>query len=157
MTIDAIVYYLRPLVALSNNYPLHFTLLVVMTLDIFTGIAAAFGTKVLSSNIAWKGIMRKAATWAIVALAQVIEPLLGGDLPIAKLVIMGFVFSEGLSILENGGRLGVVSPIILRNALTKLQQQAAVVVQTEQATINLPDGSIPGGRRINDPPVMPDN
>jgi toxin secretion/phage lysis holin len=98
-------------------------LLLLMALDIATGMAAAFAQQRLNSAVGWRGVSRKAVTLGVVTAAVVVEPVLGGA-PVASVVAGFYVAVEALSILENAGRADVPVPGLLRQALTRLQAQA---------------------------------
>lgn len=145
---------------LAAAWPIYSVLIGAMVLDILTGLAAAFGTKTLSSSVSWKGMMRKLATLMVVALAVLLEPIVPGNLALGTLAAIGFIVSEALSVLENAGRLGVLPPFLLKDALVKLQQGQAVNAQvsvppsTELRIEAHPrDDAVVGGQRRNDPPV----
>lgn len=147
--------YLGAIIGFRDAWPLHFALIVVMVLDVLSGTIAAIGTRTLSSNVSWKGMMRKAGTWVVVGLAHVVEGIVG--VPVVMLIVLGFVAGEGLSILENCGRLGILPPFLLKSALQKLAEgSSSVTVVSEQTKmdIHIPESSIPGGRRQNDPPPL---
>jgi toxin secretion/phage lysis holin len=98
-------------------------LLLLMALDIATGMAAAFVQRRLNSAVGWRGVSRKAVTLGVVTAAVVVEPVLGGA-PVASVVAGFYAAVEALSILENAGRADVPVPGVLREALTRLQAQA---------------------------------
>lgn len=147
---------------LAAAWPVYKILLGAMVLDVLTGMAASFGTKTLSSSVCWKGIMRKLATLMVVALAVLLEPIVPGHLALGTLAALGFLVSESLSVLENAGRLGVLPPFLLKDALIKLQQAAPASVRVEApASMDLrvsatpKDDSVLGGQRWTDPPDHP--
>jgi toxin secretion/phage lysis holin len=149
---------LAKLTYVQTAYPLQFILAGLMLIDFFTGFSAAIVTKTLSSSTSWRGVVKKAVTWAVIAMAQLIEPLFGGNIPIANLVILGAIVTEGLSILENAGRLGVLPAFVLRDSLEKLSRQVqgtVVAPASSEVVINVKpiDDAVPGGARRNDPPL----
>lgn len=76
-------------------------LVIVMTLDYITGVISAIYNKELSSEIGFKGILKKVLMLCILGLAVVIDRLTGESGAIRTLVIYYYVANEGISILEN--------------------------------------------------------
>lgn len=163
MAVSLIVDWSTRAADLAAAWPSYAILLGAMVLDILTGIAAAIGTKTLSSNVSWKGMMKKLATLFVVALAVLLEPIVPGHFPLGTGAAMAFIVTEALSVLENAGRLGVLPPFLLREALQKLQQDprvTAVHVEAPSSTevrvsAKPKDTSVAGGRRGDDPPADP--
>lgn len=95
-------------------------LIVVIVLDYITGVLGAVHSRALSSEVGFRGIVKKVLCLVIVALSFVVEQLVAGSLPLREIVIMFFVANEGLSILENAGKMGLKLPDKLMEALVKL-------------------------------------
>ena len=98
------------------------TLLVLMCLDMVTGILRALIDGELSSDIGYQGVTRKALTLAIVVTGHIIEPVIGVQL--GALVATFYAAIEVISILENAAAVGVPIPAALRDALEILQRKA---------------------------------
>lgn len=92
-------------------------------LDLLTGLLAAFKEGNLNSSIAWGGAIKKAATLAVIAMTHLISPFVE-DVPVGKFVTIYFCATEGLSIIENAGRAGVIAPAYLMPYLTKVRDNA---------------------------------
>ena len=105
-------------------------LIVFMALDYATGLIVAgvfhksskSETGALESKAGWKGLCRKGVTLMIVMMAALLDRVLGASY-IKDAVIVGFIFNEGLSILENAGLMGVSYPQALKNALDLLNRK----------------------------------
>ncbi len=80
-------------------------LLVIMVLDCLTGVIKAIYTKTMSSEIGFKGLLKKITILIIVALSNVLQQITGDNVAIREIVIMFYVANEGISVLENGGDL----------------------------------------------------
>ena len=106
-----------------NQYPFVGQLLIMMMLDILTGIAAGIVTRKLCSTISQAGAGRKIIMLLAVVTGVIIEPYTGG-IPTGKLVAVFYTFTEGISILENLGRAGVPIPKVLADMLIKLKESA---------------------------------
>ena len=98
-------------------------LLIVIVLDYISGMIKAYNTKVLSSRIGFRGILKKVGVLIIVMLAVLIDRVTGNTGAIRSLVIYYFVANEGLSILENLGQAGLPIPKSIKNALKVLKNQ----------------------------------
>ena len=72
-----------------------------MALDYITGVISAIYNKELSSEIGFKGILKKVLMICILGLAVRIDNLTGGSGAIRTLVIYYYIANEGISILEN--------------------------------------------------------
>ena len=94
-------------------------LVVLMALDILSGMAAAFVERRASSDASLRGIVKKVLVILLVGTAHAVEPVVGFDA--SAYVAMFFVAHEALSILENAGRAGVPIPVRLRSALVALK------------------------------------
>lgn len=98
------------------------TLLVLMAVDYISGIIKGIYNKKLSSDIGWHGLLKKGATLCVVALAHMVQHLLGDTVGIRDIVIMFYVANEGLSILENVAEVSTVIPEQLREVLMQLRE-----------------------------------
>ena len=77
-----------------------------MVLDYLTGIIKAIYTKTMSSEIGFKGLLKKITILIIVALSNVLAEYITGDnVAIREIVIMFYIANEGISVLECGGDL----------------------------------------------------
>ena len=105
-------------------------LIVFMALDYVTGLIVAgvfhksskSETGALESKAGWKGLCRKGITLGIVMMAALLDRVMGTAY-IRDAVIVGFIFNESLSILENAGLMGVSYPRALKNALDLLNRK----------------------------------
>ncbi len=84
-------------------------LLAVMALDYITGVIKGVYTKTLSSELGFKGLLKKVEILIIVALANIIQTIIGENIAIREIVLMFYIANEGISILEN---VTAVSPRI---------------------------------------------
>lgn len=98
-------------------------LLVAIMLDYISGVIKAYITKQLSSQIGFRGIVKKVAILIIVMLAVLVDRVTGDTGAIRTLVIYYFVANEGLSIIENLGQAGVPIPQSIKKALKALKKE----------------------------------
>lgn len=97
------------------------TLVILMVLDYIAGVIKAVYTKSLSSEIGFKGLLKKIAMLVIVALANTIQNLMGGNVAVREIVIMFYIANEGISILENAAVILPQMPEKLKDILLQLR------------------------------------
>lgn len=102
------------------QYPFLAELLLLISLDVLLGSLRALVEKVLNSDVAGKGISKKAAMIAAVFVMYTIQQSNPNSPPIAQWMIGGFCYSELLSIFENLTMLGVPLPKKLTDSLDDL-------------------------------------
>ncbi|MBO9308120.1 phage holin family protein [Thermomicrobium sp.] len=98
-------------------------LVLLMAIDIATGVISAGIRGKLSSEASWHGLKRKVLTLLMVATAWVLERYLPVQLPVSftTAIALFYCAHEGLSILENVAEAGVPVPRALRDALARLK------------------------------------
>ena len=99
------------------------TLLIFMLLDYITGICKAIVNKKINSIIGIKGIIKKVGYLIVVALSVQLDNITGGTGALRTLVIYFFVANEGISVLENGGSIGVPLPKKIMETLEQLKKE----------------------------------
>ncbi|MBQ8301759.1 MAG: phage holin family protein [Clostridia bacterium] len=99
-------------------------LIIIMVLDYITGIIKAVYNKQISSEIGFKGILKKITILIIVALANIMQVLVGGNVAIREIVIMFYITNEGISILENVAAVSTKMPEQLKNILLQLRNKS---------------------------------
>lgn len=101
-----------------------YALLVFIIIDYLTGIFAAVVEKQLSSSIGFRGIFKKIAILFLVSLGHLIDTAIikqGGT--IRTMVIFFYLSNEGLSILENTVRIGLLIPEKLQAILKQINER----------------------------------
>ncbi len=101
-------------------------LLLLMLIDILSGVVVAIQEKRVCSDAAWKGMTRKAIILLVVGTAGALEIYLAptlGDMPLLMAVAGFYSAAEVLSILENAAKAGVPTPEALRQVLAKLSSE----------------------------------
>lgn len=98
-------------------------LIVFMLIDYFTGLMASWG--MLNSKVGFKGIFKKIMILSLVAVAHLIDQVLGGGNSLVRdAVIFFYLANELLSILENAGRTGLPIPSVLTKAVDVLNNKS---------------------------------
>lgn len=109
-----------------NSLPMLGVLIILMTLDIVTGLIKAWVTKTVSSSASRAGMMRKVMMLAIVAAGQCMQVVIPAQsLPWAELVSTFFCVTELISIMENAAAAGISLPTQLVDALKKQHPERA--------------------------------
>ena len=104
-------------------------LLGLMAIDFITGLIVALVFKNskktesgrLSSNVSFKGIMKKVVIMLFVMAGNMLDIYLGTAF-IRSGVIIGFMVNELISIIENAALMGIVSPV-LNDAIDILKKE----------------------------------
>lgn len=99
------------------------SLLIVIVIDYITGVISAIYNKKLNSNIGLKGILKKFSYLIIVSLSVILDRIVGDTGAIRTIVIYFFVANDGISIVENIGKMGVPLPKKLTEVLEQLRNK----------------------------------
>lgn len=102
-------------------------LLAFVIIDYISGVAAAAQEGKLSSRIGGWGIAKKVMIFAIVAVAHLVDTVLGDAHLFRDAAIFFYISNELLSLLENAGRLGAPIPPGLQKAIAILQGKGGSV------------------------------
>ena len=106
------------------------TLMVFMAADYITGIIVAgvfhksgkSASGCLESRAGFKGICRKGLMLIVVSVAYRLDVLMGTGF-LRDAVITAFICNEAISIIENGGLMGIPVPQKLKDALEVLGRE----------------------------------
>ena len=99
-------------------------LIVFMALDYVTGLMCAVIDKKLSSAVGFKGICRKVLIFVLVGIGNLVDVyVLGQEGVLRTAVIFFYLSNEGISFLENAGRLGLPIPEKLKDVLEQLHDK----------------------------------
>lgn len=100
-------------------------LIAFICLDYITGLIVGAVQHKLNSQTSFAGLAKKAFILVVVAVAHIIDTqILGGTASVLRSAACGlYIANEGLSILENGGKLGVPYPAKLREVLEQLRDK----------------------------------
>ena len=101
-----------------------YTLIVFVALDYITGVMCAIVEKKLSSEVGFKGICRKVLIFLLVGVANLLDVYVLGEAAVLRTAVIFFYLSnEGVSMLENAGRLGLPIPQKLKDVLAQLHHK----------------------------------
>ena len=109
------------------------TLCLFMLIDYFSGliVAGVFHNSpktddgTLESRAGWKGLIRKGYTLIIVMVANRVDLQLGTTY-IRDGVCIAFMCNELISIIENGGLMGLPIPQVLSNSIEILKEKGEI-------------------------------
>ena len=100
-------------------------LIVFMVLDYITGLMCAVIDKKLSSTVGFKGICKKVLIMMLVGVAHIVDlHVVGTGQALRSAVICFYLSSEGVSVLENAGHLGLPIPEKLKDILAQLHNRS---------------------------------
>lgn len=108
------------------------TLLLFMLFDYISGVMASAFEGSVNSQRGYKGIIKKFGILFIVAMAHLLDELALNDVigvllplesPARTLVILFYLGMEGISNLENWGRMNLPLPSFLKQAFEVLKQK----------------------------------
>ena len=93
--------------------------------DYITGVMCAVSDKKLSSEVGFKGICRKVIIFMLVGIAHIIDVnVIATGSVLRTAVIFFYLSTEGVSLLENAGHLGLPIPEKLKVVLEQLHDRS---------------------------------
>ena len=98
-------------------------LLIFVIMDYISGVMCAIADRRLSSEVGFKGICRKVLIFVLVGLGHLLDYHIIGTASVLRTAIVFFYISnEGISLLENAGKLGLPIPQKIRKVLEQLNE-----------------------------------
>lgn len=98
--------------------------LIFMVLDYLTGMFCAWKDKALSPRKGIIGLMKKVGMLFLICVGHVLDTMvMGNGAAFRSMVIFFFIANEGLSILENCGRMGIPIPGKLKDVIESIREQ----------------------------------
>ena len=102
-----------------------YALVTFVLTDYLTGLMAAAVEKKLSSEIGFKGTFRKVLIFMLVGIGHILDARVIGDGSVLRTAVIFFYISnEGISIIENAGRIGLPIPAKLKDILVQLHSRS---------------------------------
>ncbi|MEX3715768.1 phage holin family protein [Cytobacillus horneckiae] len=97
---------------------------ILMVIDYITGVSAAWYDKKVSSKTAFKGLMKKGAMFSLIIVATQMDIVFGNEGQFIRYAILMFLIgTEGISLIENLGRLDVKIPKFLSDKFIQLKEE----------------------------------
>lgn len=97
-------------------------LVALVILDYITGLLKAIYTKTLSSEIGFRGLIRKIVIFVVIATAVIVQSVVGDSIPLREITIIFFLCNEAISLLENASEF-VPIPERLKETLIQLRDK----------------------------------
>ena len=102
---------------------LFIAIIALMALDYVTGILCGIAAKALSSEVGFRGLVKKLMVLVIIAVGHLIDTyIIGTGSALMTAVILFFAANEGISILENAAKRGLPIPKKLKDILEQLRK-----------------------------------
>ena len=109
---------------IGGNDGLLYALIVFVIVDYITGVLCAVVEKNLASSIGFRGIFQKVMIFLLVGIANVLDTkILGAGAMLRSAVIFFYVANEGISIMENAGRMGLPVPEKMKGVFRQLHDK----------------------------------
>lgn len=100
-------------------------LILFIVLDYISGIFRAIVEQKLSSQIGYKGILKKIFILVIISASYLIDEyiIMADTKSITLIVTMFYISNEGISILENANSIGIPIPNKLKQVLLSVRDE----------------------------------
>ncbi|WZX99665.1 phage holin family protein [Bacillus sp. FSL W7-1360] len=98
-------------------------LLLLMVIDVVTGILKAIQNKELRSRVSLIGYARKIGIFGIIILANVIDVALELNGMVVTATVVFYLLNEALSIVENAAQIGLPIPTIIKDKLRDFEKE----------------------------------
>ncbi len=99
-------------------------LIVFVVVDYITGVMVAVSERKVSSAVGYKGILKKIFLLIMVGVAHVLDAhVMNTGSMLRTAVIFFYLSNEGISIIENAGKLGIPVPEKVRKVLEQLKDK----------------------------------
>lgn len=115
----------------AGDIKLMWFLMILMGLDIVTGLSKAVKNKSLWSRKSMFGFARKMMIFCIIVLANIIDQILGLNGGLLMITIFYYIANEGLSIIENCAEMGVLVPKEIAEKLQVIKSDKGSTVKQE--------------------------
>lgn len=102
----------------GHDILLHILIAMVIT-DYCSGIAVGIKNQKLSSKTGFNGLIKKAFIFSVIYMANLIDTATGAE-AFRNVAVMFYISNEGISVLENLGKIGVKYPQKVKNFLIQL-------------------------------------
>lgn len=117
----------------AGTDPIMQILLMLMALDIISGIFVAIVTCQLSSDSSFRGIAKKALILCLVTGLTLASRFVGTDIDVGSALAGAYIIHELISIVENCSRAGIPLPVWLLVTLKNANRLQATPGEIRQA------------------------
>lgn len=124
-------------------------LLMLMALDIVTGVFKAIKNENLWSRKSLFGYARKMLVLVVIILANVIDQILGLQGAVTYATVLFYIANEGLSIIENLAVIGVLVPKGIAEKLNTIEASGKSFTEeiNEEMSGSKVDEQLKGGKK----------
>ena len=113
------------------------TIVCLAVLDYVTGVLKGIYLKQLSSETGFRGLLKKIVMFIVIAVAYLIQMLIGGTIPLREVVITFYICNEALSLLENAAVfVPIPERLLFRNSLSSQHNSST------DDTFSVPDSTV---------------
>ena len=97
-------------------------LVIFIVADYLTGVGVGIKEKRLNSEIGSRGLLKKATIFIVIIVAAQLDRIVDNPVNLFRTAAgLFFIANEGISILENAGKIGLPLPAFLKKALEQLK------------------------------------
>ncbi len=111
-----------------------YSLIIFMTMDYLTGLMVGISNKKLSSEVGFKGLLKKTTILFIIIIANLLDALMDTGTAIRTAVIFYYLSNEGISILENAHNLGIAVPVKILKILKQFDDVDEIIEIEKKAS-----------------------
>ena len=97
-------------------------LIIFIVIDYVTGVISAVCSKQLSSDVGFRGILKKIFILLLVGVGNILDGVTGLGGVIRSAVIFFYLANEGISIIENAANIGLPVPNKIKDILEQLKE-----------------------------------
>ena len=102
-----------------------YALIAFVAIDYITGVMCAVIDHRLSSEVGFKGILKKVLIFLLVGVANILDvQVIGTGCVLRTAVIFFYISNEGVSLLENAAYLGLPVPEKIKTVLEQLHDRS---------------------------------
>lgn len=107
-------------------------LLLLMALDITSGLLAAIKQRAVNSSVMLRGLATKGAILVLLGVLHIIEKPLNIPFELESMAAIAFIVYEAMSITENCANAGVPIPLFVVKVLAKAKVKSATPEEIER-------------------------
>lgn len=101
-----------------------YALIGFVVVDYLTGVMCAIEQKRLSSEIGFRGIVKKFLIFTLVGIGHILDSqVIGNGGAMRTAIIFFYISNEGISILENTAKMGLPIPDVLKRVVAGLRRR----------------------------------
>lgn len=112
-------------------------LISIIALDYITDVMQAYINKTMCSKMGLICIAKKSSIFIVLILSVLLDRALNNESWMFRTLVSYFyIANEGVSVLENAGKMGLKIPIKLKNALLQLRDNGVITNEENDNDIN---------------------